>query len=237
MKSIFLKELNIFFAGPIGYFVIGLFWLFSGLSLWYLNTNWNILNTGFADMQAFFDFTPWLLLLLIPAIGMRMFSEEYTSGTIEILKTKPLRNFAIVLGKFWAALFLVFISLLPTWLYAFSISVLSKPANIDWGVIFSSFLGLLLLSSVFVAIGLLTSIFFKNQILAFLSSVLISFLLFYGFELWANWYMETPILLQKMGLVTHYRNISKGVLSSTDIVFFASLSLLFLWITKINLDT
>jgi ABC-2 type transport system permease protein len=236
MLSIFKKEINTFFSGPIGYLVIGLFLTLNGLLLWYFKGGWNIFNTGFADMQAFFDSTPWLFLLLIPAITMRSFSDEFTTGTIEILKTRPLSGWQIVLGKFFAALTLILLSLLPTLLYAISISQLALPANIDWGSILGSYFGLLALASVFTAIGLFTSILSNNQIIAFLLAILLSYILYYGIEQWAIWYPKLSIFFQKIGLFEHYKSISKGVVDSRDLVYFISISFIFLLFTKIKLD-
>jgi ABC-2 type transport system permease protein len=236
MYSIFKKEFDTFFTSAIGYLVIGLFLLFNGLILWFFKGSWNIFNTGFADMQGFFDSTPWLLLLLIPAITMRSFSDEYTTGTIEILKTKPISDWQIVLGKFWATFVLIVISLLPTLLYALSISKLATPATIDWGSIFGSYLGLIALALSFSAIGLFTSILSTNQIISFLLGVLVSFLLFYGIEQWAIWYPNLPGFIQNNSLLAHYNSVAKGVLDSRDILYFLSICFLFLYLTKIKLD-
>ena len=236
MLSILKKEFNAFFSGPIGYMVVGLFLLFNGLLLWYFKGHWNIFNTGFADMQAFFDSTPWLFLFLIPAITMRSFSDEFTTGTIEILKTRPISGWHIVLGKFFATLSLIFLSLVPTLLYAYSISELALPASIDWGSIFGSYFGLFALASVFTAIGLFTSTLSNNQIIAFLLAVLLSFILYLGIEQLSIWYPELPNLFQKISLLEHYKSMAKGVLDSRDILFFVSVSLFFLYLTKVKLD-
>ena len=236
MFSILKKEFNAFFASPIGYLVVGLFLLFNGLLLWYFKGNWNILNTGFADMQGFFDIAPWLLLLLIPAITMRMFSDEFTTGTIEILKTRPVSGWQIVLGKFWAALGLIVLSLLPTFIYAISISQLAKPASIDWGSIIGSYIGLVFLASSFTAMGLFASILSKNQIIAFLLGILLIFTLFYGLEQWVAWYPNLPNFFQKLSLYEHYKSIGKGVLDTRNLLYFLSVNFLFLFLTTLKLD-
>ena len=236
MYSIFKKEFKAFFTSPTGYLIVGLFLLFNGLLLWFFKGNWNILNTGFADMQAFFDSTPWLFLLLIPAITMRSFSEEYSNGTIEILKTRPLSNWQIVMGKFWSSLALIAMTLAPTFVYAISIGILAKPEQIDWGPIIGSYFGLFFLGAAFTAIGLFTSIFSKNQILAFLGAILISFILFYGIEQGAVWYPKLPVFFQKLSLFEHYKSISKGVLDTKDFIYFASICFTFLFVTKLRLE-
>ena len=236
MIAILKKEFNSFFTSPIGYLVVGLFLLSNGLMLWFFKGSWNIFNTGFADMQAFFDSTPWLLLFLIPAINMRSFSDEFSNGTIEILKTRPLTNWDIVFGKFLASLSLLFISLLPTLLYAFTISILAQPASIDWGPIIGSYIGLFFLAMVFNAIGLFASILSKNQIVAFLIGLLLSFLFYYGIEQLVLWFPELALFFQKFSLYEHFSSISKGVLDSRDLLYFASISFVFLFFTKLKLD-
>lgn len=237
MLSILKKEFSVFFSGPIGYLVIGLFLLLNGLALWYFKGSWNIFNTGFADMQAFFDSTPWLFIFLIPAISMRSFSDEFSTGTIEILKTRPISSWQIVFGKFFAVLSLVFLSLLPTLLYAISISQLAKPATLDWGTIIGSYFGLMALASVFSSIGLLTSIQTTNQIVSFILAVLFSFILYYGIDQLAIWEPNISNFSQKVSLFEHYKSISKGVLDSRDLIYFASVCFVFLYFTKVKLDT
>lgn len=236
MLAIFKKEFNTFFSGPIGYMVIGLFLILNSLLLWYFKGSWNIFSTGFADMQAFFDSTAWLFIFLIPAITMHAFSDEFTTGTIEILKTKPLTGWQIILGKYIAILVLLLMSLLPTLIYAISISKLAYPDLIDWGSIIGSYFGLLALGSVFSAIGLFTSILSNNQIIAFLLAVLLSFLLYYGIEQWINWYPNQSNILENLSLFSHYKSISKGVLDSRDLIYFLSISFIFLYFTQVKLD-
>jgi ABC-2 type transport system permease protein len=215
---------------------VGLFLLFNGLLLWFFKGNWNIFNTGFADMQAFFDSTPWLFLFLIPAISMRSFSDEFANGTIEILKTRPLSSWQIVLGKFIAILALIFISLLPTFIYAISISKLAQPMSIDWGPIVGSYIGLFFLAMTFSAISLFASILSKNQIVAFLIGLLISFIMFYGIEQTAIWYPDLSDGIQNLSLYDHFLKVSKGVLDLKDLFYFFSLSFIFLFLTKLKFD-
>lgn len=236
MIALFKKELNAFFTSPIGYLVIGLFLFFNSLLLWFFKGDWNIFNTGFADLQAFFDSTPWLFLFLAPAISMRSFSDEYANGTIEILKTRPLSNWQIILGKFSANWVLILISLLPTIIYAFSISKLAEPAQIDWGSIIGSYIGLSLLGAVFTSIGIFASILSKNQIIAFLLSLLAIFVLFYGIEQVVIWYPSLPSFIHEMSLFSHLKSISRGVIDSRDLLYFVSVGLFFLFLTKWKLE-
>ena len=173
------KELHTFFTSPIGYLVVGIFIIMNGLFLFVFKTDFNILNAGFADLNSFFYLTPWVFIFLIPAITMRSFSDEIHTGTIEILKTKPISNWQITLGKYLGALILICITLIPTLIYVYSIYKLGNPiGNLDFASILGSYIGLLFLASAFVAIGLFTSTLAKNQIVAFLTAVFLSFLIY-----------------------------------------------------------
>lgn len=236
MLSIFKKEFNTFFASPIGYVVVGLFLLVNSLLLWFFTGNWNIINTGFADMQAFFDSTPWLFILLIPAITMRTFSDEFTNDTIEILKTRPLTNWQIIWGKFLSSLALIVISLLPTLIYAYSIARLASPEKIDWSTIIGSYIGLLFLGATFTAISLFASILSKNQIIVFLVGVVLCFVLYFGIEQWVIWYPNSPNFVQKLSLYEHYQSMGKGVIDSSSLIYIISVGLIFLYLTKLKLN-
>ncbi|CAL2095025.1 Protein involved in gliding motility GldF [Tenacibaculum sp. 190524A05c] len=237
MKSIFKKEFNSFFASPVAYLVIGVFLLVNGLFLWVLKDNFNILNAGFADLNSFFYIAPWLFLFLIPAITMKSFADEFNTGTLEILKTKPLTDWQIVLGKYTAALFLVIIALLPTLTYVYSIYALGNPVgNLDLGSIFGSYFGMLFLASGYCAIGLFTSTLSKNQIVAFILAVFISFFVFYGFDAIANLSGNSGYYIKQFGFNEHFKSISRGVIDSRDIIYFISVSFFFLFLTKKQLD-
>ncbi|MBT8385045.1 MAG: gliding motility-associated ABC transporter permease subunit GldF, partial [Bacteroidia bacterium] len=209
MLSILKKELNSFFSSPIGYLVIAVFLVMNGLFLWVFVGDFNILNAGFADLNSFFFITPWFFLFLIPAITMRSLSDEIRLGTIEILKTKPISDWQIVLGKFFGALLLILFALIPTIIYAYSIIQLGNPVgNLDIGSIIGSYMGLLFLASAFTSVGLLTSTFSGNQIVAFMLGVIISFFMFYGFEALAD--LGISESLRSFGLYEHYKSISRG---------------------------
>lgn len=236
MFAILKKEFNSFFASPIAYLVIGIFLLINGLFLFVFKDNFNILNAGFADLNAFFYLAPWVFLFLIPAITMKSFADEFNNGTIEILKTKPISNWQIVFGKFWAALLLVIIALLPTLLYVYTILKLANPVgNIDFGSIFGSYIGLLFLAATYTAIGLFTSSLSKNQIVAFILGIFITFILFYGFDVIANSF-DYNLTLKKIGINEHFKSISRGVIDSRDLVYFISVTAFFLFITKTRLE-
>lgn len=237
MVSILKKEINSFFASPIAYLVIGVFLLVSGLFLFVFKDNFNILNAGFADLNSFFYLSPWLFLFLIPAITMKSFSDEFNNGTIEILKTKPLTDWQIVCGKFLASLLLVIISLLPTLTYVYTIWQLGNPiGNLDIGSTIGSYTGLLFVAAIYTAIGLFTSTLSKNQIVAFILGVFIMFLLFYGFDAVANLSNSNSYSIKKLGINEHFKSISRGVLDTRDIIYFLSITLFFLFITKMQLN-
>ncbi|MFY7670756.1 gliding motility-associated ABC transporter permease subunit GldF [Tenacibaculum sp. MEBiC06402] len=237
MISIFKKEFNSFFASPVAYLVIGVFLLVNGLFLWVLKDNFNILNAGFADLNSFFFIAPWLFLFLIPAITMKSFADEFNTGTLEILKTKPLTDWQIVLGKYLASLFLVIIALIPTLTYVYSIYALGNPVgNLDLGSIIGSYFGMLFLASGYCAIGLFTSTLSKNQIVAFILAVFISFFTFYGFDAIANLLGSSDFYVRQFGFNEHFKSISRGVIDTRDIIYFISVTFFFLFVTKKQLD-
>lgn len=230
MYAILKKEFNSFFASPIAYLVIGVFLLVNGLFLWVFKDNFNILNAGFADLSSFFYLAPWLFLFLIPAITMKSFADEFNSGTIEILKTKPVTDWQIVLGKFSASLLLVCIALLPTLTYVYTVYLLGNPiGNLDIGSTIGSYLGLLFLAATYTAVGLFTSTLSKNQIVAFILSIFITFILFYGFNAVSDTLGNS---IQQFGINEHFKSISRGVVDTRDIIYFLSVTFFFLFITK-----
>ena len=233
MLAILKKEFNSFFASSIAYLVVGVFLLVNGLFLWVFNDELNVLNAGFADLTSFFYFTPWLLLFLVPAITMKTFSDEFQTGTIEILKTKPITNFKIVLGKFFAVVLLIMIAIIPTFTYVYSINQLGNPiGNIDYGSTIGSYTGLFLLASSFASIGIFTSSISKNQIAAFLTGALIIFFFYFGFDAVANLFGSLSYAVKLFGMNEHFKSISRGVLDTRDILYFFSIIVFFLFITK-----
>lgn len=238
MISIFKKEFNAFFASPVAYLVIGIFLLINGLFLWVFKDNFNILSAGFADLNSFFYLTPWLFLFLIPAITMKSFADEFSNGTIEILKTRPLTDWQIILGKFLASLLLVLIALIPTLTYIYTVWQLGSPkGNIDMGSAIGSYIGLLFLASTYTAVGLFTSTLSKNQIVAFILGVFITFFLFYGFDAVASIFgTNSSYFIQQLGINEHFKSISRGVIDTRDIIYFISITVFFLFVTKIKLS-
>jgi len=238
MKSIALHEIKSFFGSPIGYLVIALFLLFNGLFLWVFDGEYNILQSGFADLSPFFTLSPWIVLFLIPAVTMRSFSDEKKQGTIELLLTKPLSIWQIVNGKFLGAFFLIVAALVPTLVYVYVINSLGMPeGNIDMGRTIGSYFGLLFLVATYTAIGIFTSTLSENQIVAFLISVLLCFLFYYGFEGLSNYVKVFENGISRLGMEYHYKSMSQGVIDSRDILYFLSISFLFLSLTVFKLKS
>jgi len=239
MKSILLKELNSFFGSTIAYLVIAIYLVMNGLFLWVFEGDFNILHAGFADLNSYFFIAPWIFIFLIPAITMRSFSDEISNGTIEILKTKPITNWQIILGKYSASLLLIIIAILPTLIYVFSIYQLGNPVgNIEFGTTFGSFLGLLFLVSAYTAIGLFSSTISKNQVVSFIIAVCITLFLYQGFEAISTYTLfgSFDYIIQKFGMSEHYNSISKGVIDTRDLVYFISVTFLFLFLTNFRIQ-
>ena len=238
MKSIVLREIKSFFGSPVGYLVIALFLLINGVFLWLFEGDYNILNSGFADMTPFFTLSPWILLFLIPAVTMRSFSDEKKQGTLELLLTKPLSIWVIATGKFLGAFFLIVIAIVPTFLYVYILSSLGQPVgNIDMGSTIGSYFGLLFLISSYTAIGIFTSTLSENQIVAFIIAVFLCFVFYFGFDGLATVFSEWSSYISLFGMQDHFKSMSRGVLDTRDILYFASVSVLFLSFTVYNLKS
>jgi len=233
MLAIFKKEFNSFFTSTIAYLTIGMFLLINGLFLWVFDDDFNVLNAGFADLTSFFYLAPWILIFLIPAITMKTFADEFRSGTIEILKTRPITNVTLVLGKFFAILTLLIIVLIPTFVYVYSIHELGNPVgNLDYGSISGSYLGLFLLASSFASIGIFTSTLSKNQVVVFLLGICMVFLFYYGFDAVSSLFGDYSYTIKLFGMNEHYKSISRGVIDSRDVLYFMSIIIFFLFVSK-----
>jgi ABC-2 type transport system permease protein len=238
MKAILLREIKSFFGSPIGYLVIALFLILNGLFLWVFQGEYNILNTGFADMTPFFTLSPWILIFLIPAVTMRSFSDEKKQGTLELLLTKPLSIWQIVNGKFLGALLLIVMAIIPTFIYVIVISKLGMPeGNIDMGSTIGSYFGLLFLIASYSAIGIFTSTLSENQIVAFIIAVFICFFLYFGFESLASITKEYSTLISTLGMQDHFKSMGRGVIDTRDVLYFISVTILFLSFTVYKLKS
>ncbi|MCB4808429.1 gliding motility-associated ABC transporter permease subunit GldF [Tamlana sp. 62-3] len=235
MLALLKKEINTFFASPIGYLVIAIFLVLNGLFLWLFKGEFNVLNYGFADLSSFFLLAPWILIFLIPAVTMRSFSDEKKQGTMELLLTKPISKLNIVLGKYLGAFILILVALIPTLIYVYTVYSLGNPiGNLDFGSTLGSYFGLLFLVAAYTAIGIFTSTLSENQIVAFIIAVFICFIFFIGFEGIADF--TTSNFIDQLGMSAHYKSMSRGVIDTRDLVYFLSITALFLLLTKLNIS-
>ena len=208
------KELRYYFSTPIAYIVIGLYLLAISLFLWVIPGQWNIIDSGYAQVDGLFQLSPWLFMLLCPALTMRLLSEERQSGMWDLIRTKPVSLTRVMLGKYFAAWTLVLIGLLPCFVHYFVVAYMAEPmGNLDSGAFMGSFIGLILLSGTFMAIGLLCATFSKSQIVCFISGALVCFVLYW-------------VILQD-----HYSSLSRGVLDLRDVLFFVFIAMLAIFIS------
>ena len=239
MYTIFKKELRYFFSNATGYIVIGIFLLVTGLFLWVIPGSYNILDSGYAQVDGLFMLAPWLFMFLCPAITMRLFAEEKQNRTWDLLQTAPIPRYKIVLGKYFASWVLGIIALLPCSLYYFSVSRIAEPVgNIDGGAFWGAYIGLIFLIGINTSIGIFASSLTRNQIVAFIIALLLCFILFYGFDLISSFFTsgETVTSIQAFGFHAHYKSISRGIVDSRDIIYFLSVSAIFLLLTTKQID-
>lgn len=239
MLSIFFKEVNSFLNSLIAYIVICTFLTGVGLLMWVFPET-SVLNYGYADMETLFSFGPYIFMFLIPAITMRTFAEEKKTGTMELLLTRPITDFQLILGKYLSGLLLVLFSLLPTLVYYFTIYQLGNPVgNIDTAGVIGSYLGLFLLAAVFTSIGVFSSSLTENQVIAFIIGVFLCFLLYVGFNSLAtvNPWGETSVILEQLGIMYHYSSMSRGLLDSRNVIYFLSVIALMIMFTKTVLNS
>jgi len=237
MKAIFIKEINMFFSSFSGTLIIALFLLSNSVLLWWISgTGQNILEIGYSNIDPLFFIAPFLLLLFIPAISMNSFSSEIENGTIETLKTKPISSLQIITGKYLAIITIVSLSILPTLTYVFTINYLSEN-GIDSGGIIGSYIGLFLLSFVFASISLFCSSISKNPLSALIISVIICSLFYFGFNIISNIdaVESFKIEISEIGIATHYKTMSTGLLSLSDLLYFLIIIMLFLQFTNLKL--
>lgn len=239
MWTILKKEVNIFFSSLIAYIVISVFLIATGLFVWILPQR-NVFDYGYATLEQMFNIAPWVFMFLIPAITMRFFSEERNTGTLEIITTKPIGDFSIVGGKFLSGVLLVIFSLLPTLLYFYTIYALASPVgNVDVGGTMGSYLGLLFLGSGYVAIGVFASSLTNNQIISFILGMFICFV-FYALIEWTREFTmisSMDVILEALSIQAHYKSMSRGVIDTRDVIYFASLIGFFLTVTKTTLES
>lgn len=239
MWPLLVKEIKSFLNSLIGYIAICVFLLLLGMFVWILEVDSNILNSGYANLDALFSMAPWVFLFLIPAITMRSFSDEKKSGTIELLVTKPITDVQIIFAKFFAGYILVFFSLLPTALYYYTVTKLSLPPGIDVGATIGSYTGLFFLSGAFVSIGIFSSSVSENQVVSFIIAVFLCFICYTGFDFFSalNFFGSIDEVIVKLGIMEHYVSMSRGVIDTRDVIYFISLIAFFITLTKTVLES
>lgn len=238
MFALYLKEIRSFLSSLIGYIIIVVFLIVVGLFLWVFPTDFNILDYGYANVDGLFIIAPFVFLFLVPAVTMRSFSEEQKSGTMELLFTRPLSEMQIISAKYLAGLTLIVFSIIPTIIYFASVWYLGLPqGNIDTGGFWGSFIGLLLLGASFVSIGIFASSLTDSQVVSFVLAIVVSAFLYLGFEFIYSLEMfgNLDLFIRSLGMSAHYSAVSKGVIDTRDVVYFASVIMLFLFLTKLSL--
>ena len=228
VTHIFKREFGSYFVSPIAYIVISIFLLVTG---WFFFSAFFLFNQ--ATLRAFFGLLPITLSFFVPAITMRLFSEELSVGSYEILMTMPVTTLEVILGKFLASIAFIAAMLSPTVAYPITVSFLGQ---LDWGPVAGGYTGALLLSAAFSAIGLFVSSLTKNQIIAFITGVAICFSLTLIDKM--LFFLPRSLLgfLQYLGADFHFQNISKGILDSRDIVYFLSVSFIALYGTYLGMQ-
>jgi ABC-2 type transport system permease protein len=240
MYSLFVKEIKSFFNSLTGYIVIIIFLLINSLFMWVFDGPMNIPAGGYATIEALFTLAPWVFLMLIPAVTMRSFAEEKRAGTLDLLLTRPLSDMQIIAAKYLAALVLILLSLLPTLVYYYSVVNLGNPVgNIDKGGTWGSYIGLLMLAGVYAAIGIFCSSLTDNLVVAFLMAAFLCLVMCYGFEQIGTLFSmgKSGKILLSLGIIEHYKSMSRGVVDTRDVVYFIGLTLIFIFMTKTRLGS
>jgi ABC-2 type transport system permease protein len=239
MWQIYGKEIRGFFSSLTGYVVMVVFLTLNSMFMWIFPGLMNVLDSGYATLESLFAFAPWAFLFLVPAITMRMFAEEKRMGTLELLYVRPVTELQIVFAKFLASWSLVLLSLVPTLVFFWSVYRMgSPPGNIDMGGTWGSYIGLFFLGGIYASIGTFASAITDNQIVAFIAGVLLSFMLYLGFDfvggLAGSGHLN--LLIARLGIDHHYNSISRGVLDSRDLFYFLGVIVLFLMSTRLVLQ-
>ncbi len=237
MLAIYRKEIGQYFSSLTGYMAMVVFLLLMGLFL-FVFPNSSLLDFGYATLDKFFELAPWVLLLLVPAITMRSFADEFKSGTWELLATKPVSLHKVIVGKYLAALAVAVFALIPTIIYLITIYKLSPSGAIDFGGILGSYISLILLTALFTAVGIFCSSISNNAVISFILAAFVCFLIYIGF----NALSQIPALqgkydyyLQQLGVEAHYNNMSRGLITLQDVLYFVVIIGLFLLLTKRNI--
>tara|TARA_B100000767_G_scaffold269797_1_gene292221 strand:+ start:750 stop:1481 length:732 start_codon:yes stop_codon:yes gene_type:complete len=236
MIALFKKEVSVFFSTLIGYLIISIFLLINSLMLWSDFSNISLLKNGYSDLDLFFTSAPLFFLIFIPALSMRIFTEEYTSDTIETLITKPISCLEIVLAKFLAVFVLVLFTIMPTIIYVVSIYYLGESiGNIDLAGIAGSYIGLIFLCALFSSISIYSSSLATNQIISFAIALSLCTLFYFGFDLISElpFFQNFDFFIKKIGTSFHYEIMSKGLIKFSDIIYFSSYIFLFIKLAEL----
>lgn len=223
------RELKSYFNSAVAYIIMTLFLLFAG---WFFASPLFLSNT--ADLRGLFSGARMLLLFFVPALSMRLLAEEKRSGTIEILSTMPLKEWQLVLGKFIPSFILISLTLILTLVHYITLTILGNP---DFGAAFGGYVGMFLMSAVYLSIGLFTSSLTKNQIVAFITAFVIIFILFLLDKIVMFMPSFIATLFEYLATDYHYENIARGVIDSRDIIYYLSLVFFFLFLTVKSLET
>jgi ABC-2 type transport system permease protein len=240
MWTLFRKEINGFFSSVTGYIVIIVFLLLNSLFIWVFPGSMNILDNSYASLDTLFSISPWVFLFLVPAVTMRMLAEERKSGTLELLLSRPVREIEIVTAKFLASWTLVIISVLPTLIFFLSVYMLgSPPGNMDTGGTWGSYTGLVFLAGIYAAIGIFASSLTDNQIVSFIFAVLFCFIFYLGFGFIGSLARSGQVMniVEKFGIDYHYQSVSRGIIDSRDMLYFLSVIIFFIFLTKTVLNS
>jgi len=239
MWALFAKEIRSFLSSLIGYVTIGVFLLLTGIFLWiYPDSGFNIFQSGRSSLENLFEFAPFVFLLLIPAITMRSFAEEKRVGTLELLMTKPLSDYQIIWAKFMAGFTLVIISIVPTLTYYWCLKELKTDlSEVDTGKMWGSYIGLLFLGGAYVAIGIFASSLSSNQVVAFILACCLSLFMLIGFDGVSILIGSTDSFIMKLGIAEHYYSIRKGLVDTRDLLYFISLIVVYIILTKLVLTS
>lgn len=244
MFTLLKKEIKSFLSSLIGYITITVFLAVISLFMWIIkndtNTDSNVLDNGYANIDPLFTIAPWLFLFLIPAITMRSFADEKRAGTIELLLTRPLTDLQIILAKYFAGFLLVLFSLLPTLIYYYSVHQLGNPVgNIDTGGMWGSYIGLLFLGAAFVSIGIFASSISENQVVSFIIALFLCFFIYTGFDFISSFsfFGKVDNLIISLGINSHYISMSRGVIDTRDVIYFISLIAIFVLGTRTVLES
>ncbi len=242
MLSLIKKEVNYFFSSLLGIVILVTFLVVNSLFIWAvpINNYLNVFSSGYASLEPLFTLAPWMYLILIPAMTMRTICEEKTNGTMELLMTKPITDRQLILGKFWSCIVILILTLIPTLIYVLSISYLAIPeGNVDFGATWGSYLGLILLGSAFISIGIFTSSLVENQIISLLFSIVLCIFFYLGFEWIASFGATSSegYFIRQFGIQEHYNSISRGLVDTRDLIYYFSLVVFFIALSELKLSS